>query len=140
MIPTLKQICRYHLPSILCGSCILLLCVIKIPADETPITIPYFDKIVHFTMFFTLSFLFVVENRITSDKKWQNPLPLVFLTVLLAALFGGLIEIIQGELTNYRTADIYDWYSDLAGSFTAVALAGILFVTRHLIGKVVGKK
>jgi VanZ family protein len=131
----LNQLCRYHIPSALCAGAILLACVIKLPPDENPITIPYFDKIVHFTMFFSFSFLFILENRITGDKKWKEPLPLILLTLLLTAIFGGLIEIIQGEMTDYRSADIYDWYSDLAGSLTAVLLSGILIAIRRLLGK-----
>lgn len=131
----LNQLCRYHIPSALCAGAILLACVIKLPPDENPIIIPYFDKIVHFTMFFTFSFLFILENRITGDKKWKEPLPLILLAVVFTALFGGLIEIIQGELTDYRSADIFDWYSDLAGSLTAVILSGLVITVRRLIGK-----
>lgn len=135
----LNQLCRYHIPSVLCAGAILLACVIKLPPDENPITIPNFDKIVHFSMFFTFSFVFILENRIASDKKWKEPLPLILLAVVLTAIFGGLIEIIQGELTDYRSADIYDWYSDLAGSLTAVVLSGILIGIRRLLGKGVRK-
>ena len=52
-----------------------------------------------------------------------------------AALFGGLVELIQGGLTDYRSADIYDWYSDLAGSLTAVMLSGLMIAIRRLFGK-----
>lgn len=131
----LNQLCRYHILSVLCAGAILLACVIKLPPDENPITIPNFDKIVHFSMFFTFSFVFILENRIASDKKWKEPLPVILLAVVLTAIFGGLIEIIQGELTDYRSADIYDWYSDLAGSLTAVVLSGILIGIRRRLGK-----
>lgn len=131
----LNQLCRYHIPSSLCAGAILLACVVKLPPDENPITIPNFDKIIHFTMFFSFSFLFILENRITGDKKWKEPLPLILLSLLLTAIFGGLIEIIQGELTDYRSADILDWYSDLAGSFTAVVISGIVIGIRHRFGK-----
>lgn len=139
MNPILKQLCRYHIPSALCGIVILLLCVIQLPPDETPITIPNLDKIVHFTMFFTFSLLFIGENRMLSDKKWKEPVPLFGLTVLFTAILGGIIEVIQGELTDYRSADIYDWYSDMIGSLAAVAISGSVIVTRSLMQKAVRK-
>ncbi len=135
----LKQLCRYHIPSVLCATAILLMCIVKLPSQDTPITIPYFDKIVHFSMFFTFSLLFIFENRVTSDRKWKAPAPLFLLTVLLSAFLGGMIEVVQGELTDYRSADIYDWYCDLAGSLAAVAISGMVIITGSIVKKSIRK-
>jgi VanZ family protein len=135
----LKQLCRYHILSVLCAAGILFVCVIRVPDQDKTSLIPYFDKIAHFTMFFSFSLLFIAENRMLDDRKWKKPIPLFMFTLGLTALLGGLIELVQGVLTDYRSAEMADWYSDLAGSFTAVVISGIVIGTRSLAKKALRK-
>ncbi len=78
--------------------------------DKVPlIKIPYFDKLVHFLMYFSLMSVIIMENR--------NYLKRTGSLLLLAAiplLYGILMEILQ-LLTSTRSGNIYDAFADAAG-------------------------
>ena len=116
-------ICKYHILSALCGLMIFALSVIQIPQQEDPIMIPYFDKIVHFLMYFVFSLLFLYENFHSNIEKKKKPIKIYLVTIFLSLIIGGIIEIIQSDFTTYRSGDILDWYFDMAGSITAIAIA-----------------
>ncbi len=82
---------------------ILVLSFIKLPEATGPELIPYSDKLVHFFLYLVLAFLLVREG---AGK-------LVIVTILI--LLGGGVEILQGMLTSYRSADVLDFLADLAG-------------------------
>jgi len=82
---------------------ILVLSFIKLPEATGPELIPYADKLVHFFLYFVLAFLLVREG---AGK---------LVTVIILILLGGGVEILQGILTTYRSADFFDFLSDLAG-------------------------
>lgn len=126
----LFTLCKYHIFSVLCGILIFILCVIKIPQQEVPINFPHFDKIVHFTMYFTFSILYIFENLLSNPAKKKKPLILYLITIFLSLMIGGVIEIIQSDLTTYRSGDIIDWLFDMSGAITAIAIAAIYrFIT-----------
>jgi len=120
-----NNLLRYHVFTIICGIGILILCSIHLPQQNNIPVIPNFDKIVHFTMYFILSISFVVETTMTKSNTRKNILWAYVAALLLSALLGGLIEYIQGYLTDYRSADIMDWLFDLGGSLTACLLIGL---------------
>lgn len=119
----LLTLCKYHVFSVLCGIMIFVLCVVKIPQQEEIITFPYFDKVVHFVMYFIFSLLYIFENFRSTPAKKQKPANLYLITILLSILIGGVIEIIQSDLTTYRSGEIIDWVSDMSGSITAIIIA-----------------
>ncbi len=62
----------------------------------------HFDKFVHFIMYFTLSFIFFIENYNSIKplrKRW-----IIIDTILL----GIILEFIQMIFTQNRTGNIYD--------------------------------
>lgn len=120
-----NNLLRYHVFTIICGIGILILCSIHLPQQNNIPVIPNFDKIVHFTMYFILSISFVVETTMIKSGTKKNILWAYVAALLLSALLGGLIEYIQGYLTDYRSADIMDWLFDLGGSLTACLLIGL---------------
>jgi len=98
-----------------------LLCLA--PADEfkrVHITIPYFDKVVHFGLFFVLGLLISAIKNYNYSKVSHVWLP------LFSALYGGLIELAQSYFTSTRTGDSIDWFADLLG------LALGIFIFRYL--------
>jgi len=99
--------------------------VVKIPQQEKPITIPNFDKIVHFTMYFFFSLFYILENFRYKSLKKHKLFILYLVTILLSLLIGGIIEIIQSDFTTYRSGDILDWYSDMSGAISAIIIATI---------------
>lgn len=119
----LLTICKYHILSALCGLMIFIVCVIQIPQQEEPIIIPYFDKIVHFLMYFVFSLLFLYENFHSNIEKKRKPIKIYFVTIFLSLIIGGIIEIVQSDFTTYRSGDILDWFFDMAGSISAIVIA-----------------
>jgi VanZ family protein len=90
-----------------------------VPSDEfkkVHITIPHFDKIVHWGMFFILG-LFLVALKF---KKQKNIYTVMLYT--FAVSYGGIIEIIQTLFIYSRNGDIIDWIADIAGIFSAVLI------------------
>jgi VanZ family protein len=120
----LYTISQYHLVTISCVTGILLVCLIRLPDNDTGSNIPYFDKIVHFGLFFTLSTGLLIENFI--NKKWLKKV-IIIRTIVFSAVFGALIEFLQKFLTTYRSADVLDWFADLTGVTVAIILS-LLFL------------
>jgi VanZ family protein len=82
------------------------------PANEfkkVHISIPHFDKVVHFGMFFILAMFIGAINTKSKNIGFWLGLP------LLAALYGGIIEIIQWKFIFMRNGDWFDWLADLLG-------------------------
>ncbi|KAH3667012.1 hypothetical protein WICMUC_005359 [Wickerhamomyces mucosus] len=80
------------------------------------ITLPS-DKLIHFSVFFVLSWLFYWLFDTQSTRMIRN---LTFITCTLGGGIGS--EFIQG-LLPYRTFDIYDIVANVLGSTSAIGLA-----------------
>jgi VanZ family protein len=79
--------------------------------------IPYFDKIVHFSMYFVLMSSIILENR-----KTLKSLKSLFLISLIPLFYGIIIEIMQGVFTLTRSASFYDAVCDAAGILISILL------------------
>ena len=90
---------------------------------ETSISLPYFDKFLHFTTFLVLS--------IFLDLSSLKPLHQNKLYILLLISYALLIEVVQYFLT-YRDAEFLDFVFDLVGILVYVKFAPKLEV-RHQI-------
>jgi VanZ family protein len=111
---------------------IFVLCTIKLPPQDNNISIPYFDKIVHFIMYLTLSLSFIIEKFISAKEKIKNPVT-TYLTVLaISFVVGGLIELVQAYLTSYRSGDIVDLICDVCGSLIAILIISSFRFIRSL--------
>lgn len=80
------------------------------------------DKIVHFVFYF----LFVILWSFYADfrKNSFNPLPKI---LLIAILYGILMEVFQGVFTTHRTADVFDVFANSLGAFL-----GYISIKRYL--------
>lgn len=87
------------------------------------------DKLLHLVAYFGLLLLwkvyFILKNKPESNYK-NNLLKLAG----LAILFGMLIEVLQGVLTNYREPDWYDILANTTGILLAVVI--FLFFEKNL--------
>lgn len=73
--------------------------------------IPYFDKVLHFSIFGTLTLAILLT---WGDRRFKlGPLSLP-LAVFIPLAFAGLEEALQG-LSPYRSLDIWDFICDAAG-------------------------
>jgi len=93
----------------------------------------HFDKFVHFSMYFSLSFVFFIENYIYKNffrRRW---------IVLDTITVGITIEFLQYLLTDYRTANFYDAVFNtlgvLAGSFCFMLLKKYSFIYKIMLFK-----
>ena len=77
--------------------------------DKIHITIPHFDKVVHFIMFFNLGVLISAINAHTKSKLHSISFPII------AIIYGAIIEIIQYRYIDTRSGDFIDWFADIAG-------------------------
>ncbi len=128
------KICRYHLFSVLCGILIIVLCTVKLPPQDNNISIPNFDKFVHFMMYLALSLSYITERFLSSKMTPVKPAPTYLFTLAISFIIGGLIELVQAYLTSYRSGDIIDLLCDVCGSLTAILIVSIFrYYRRHII-------
>jgi VanZ family protein len=86
--------------------------------DSVPrINIPFFDKFVHFGMYFALMSAIILEHR-----KVLNKSSILLLVGLIPLFYGILIEIIQSAFTATRSGSIYDALADCAGILFSILL------------------
>ena len=101
---------------------VLILFISGMPGDQIPQSrlwmIPQFDKIVHMGLYFPLGFFLAAEFRLSHHLVLRR-YATVF-TLLLVAIYGGLIEIGQDYLFVNRSADWWDFLSDILGGFLGI--------------------
>ncbi len=103
---------KLHWKSMLWAVVILALLMIKkVPVEPPEFKVPGLDKIVHFGLFFVLSFLIFFEQR--SFNRSENWFPVL---VVYPALYGGILEIIQWGLIEGRSGDWFDLLADTTGA------------------------
>jgi VanZ family protein len=81
------------------------------------ISIHNFDKIVHFTFYFSLALSWLFATQHTVKKATSK-------AILVIALisFGIIIEALQGGMTTHRQADFYDILANSIGVLLATTL------------------
>ena len=99
------------------------------PAEDLPkisiVNHIYFDKVVHFGMYFILAVLLAKPvNKLN--------LPLWPVILLATVLIGGMIEILQFAVTNYRSASWFDFFADMAGAAAGLLAFNMLVAEKWL--------
>lgn len=95
------------------------------PGNTLPsVDIPFFDKIVHFGLFFIGAVLLGIALRCTfTFSSWLH----LLLVVAVLALIGGMDEWHQVFTPNRSGADPGDWLADLAGAFCGALVIGWIY-------------
>jgi len=96
---------------------IIFLFSVILKTGEIKTGLNFADKIAHFFAYLILAFLGLISFR----KKDNNKIGLVFFTIALCTVYGGLLEIVQFFIG--RSCDIYDLAANSAGSFTGSFIA-----------------
>jgi len=98
-----------------------------IPAKDLPVkpllNIPYFDKMVHFALFFVFCLLLLRPLKKMELKYYV-------ISPAFSLILCGLLEFSQHSLSNTRTSDIHDFIANAAGVITSVAFY-YLFVSNR---------
>ena len=84
------------------------------------------DKIAHFILYAGLCLFWFMSLHVFKTKSS------LLLASLLSILLGGVIEILQGVLSIYRTTDIFDFVANCLGVLT---MALIIYTKKEVIIK-----
>lgn len=107
--------------NILWAIVIFILC--SIPGNDLPktsmITIPHFDKIVHFGMFFIMGIFLFAEISIQTKLKRTSITSVILLVI---TIYGGIIEYLQQNYFTNRSGDYWDLIADILGGIIAIIL------------------
>ena len=100
---------------------VLVLCNIKLPEpDEAPgFLFEGFDKLVHLGFFFVLSVL-LFYGKIAFQHNFTFRTLTIFKILLINAIIGGGIELLQWKVFTYRSAEWWDFGCDMIGACMAV--------------------
>jgi VanZ family protein len=106
---------------------ILILCAI--PGSSFPkkpiFNIPNLDKIVHACLYFPLAFFLGAEFDLSKKNILRLTGPL--LVMIIVALYGGLIEVLQETIFIKRSADILDFLADVVGGLAGLTVYYLFF-------------
>ena len=118
---------------------VIIFILSSVPGNDIPkmnlFKIPHFDKIVHFGMYFLLTSFLISETF-----KWKSVfvLPTIdyCLLLLIPVFYSSSLEILQEYCFEKRSAEIYDFVSNITGSL--IGLASILWFSwyRKILQKV----
>ncbi len=109
---------------------ILFLSFFKLPDDyKTPIS--GMDKVAHVCMY--AGFCIVLWFEYFRSHRVMNVKRLFVGAFLCPILFSGVVEIIQGCLTENRSADWLDFLFNVVGVSAAAVVS--VFVTRPLVNR-----
>jgi len=123
---------KLFLRNILWALLIFILC--SIPGDDLPkssmFNIPYFDKMVHFGMFFVMGIFLFAELRYQTNL---SKLKIIIISLSLIAAYGALIEFLQQNYFIHRSGDYWDLTADVFGGIVAVFLYSWLKKQKDLL-------
>lgn len=97
------------------------------PRPFGSVRIPLFegaDKVVHFMMFFAMTFAYHFDFR--RGKKPVDEARLMGWIFVSLSAFGGLIELAQWKMRMGRSGDWYDLLADIAGAVYGIILAWLI--------------
>lgn len=102
--------------AVLIGSLISIETVIELPP------VRFFDKFFHVAAYFLLTLSWLLANK----KNLKQLKSSAFISLLIF-IFGIVIEVLQGVLTNYRQADLFDMVANLGGIVIAFLFFKLIF-------------
>ena len=114
---------------------VFFMSTMKIPlAPGVPlINIPHFDKIIHFSLYFILVSIWMIDDyKKTKFFKGKN----LVVIVILSVLYGGLMEILQKIVVQDRSGDILDVLANTVGVLVAFLLFKNISFYRNILLKI----
>lgn len=94
---------------------VLILC--DMPLSSVPGDLPLFegfDKLVHTGFFFVLTVL-LFYGKIRQQRSYSFRIMTIVKILLITAFLGAGIEILQWKVFTYRSADFWDFFTDMTG-------------------------
>jgi VanZ family protein len=100
------------------------------------IPIPYLDKIVHFIMYFTLQFLFLLEYFKNYQEKYKR-VKYLLLTLFLSISYGAILEVLQQFIFTKRSGSFYDFTANSLGTITACLIVFYLINKTRILNRII---
>lgn len=117
--------------SIIWAIIILVLCNIKMPESSgTGFFFKGFDKMAHLGFFYVLTIL-LFYGKINFQHNFSFRSLTIFKVVMISAILGGGIEILQWKVFTYRSAEWWDFACDMIGSFMGVFSYVLLHLSNY---------
>lgn len=99
---------------------ILILCNMKMPASSgTGIFFEGTDKLVHLGVFYVLT-IFLFYGKIRHQHSYRFRSLTIFKIIVITAVIGGGVELLQWKVFTYRSAEWWDFGCDMLGVFMGV--------------------
>ncbi len=98
---------------------IVILSLIPIPEVKHLEGVPFIDKWTHLVMYGALALAIWVERMKKTGNRWF----LVFLTIVVPVMLGGILEVVQ-PLAN-RSCELLDFIADSVGALLGT-IAGLI--------------
>ena len=115
------QTIKYQVWAILWTAVVLVLCNVP-PAtlhSSSSFFFEGFDKMAHLGFFYMLAVL-LFYGKIKQQKSYEYSWITIVKIVLLTASIGGGIELLQWKVFTYRSAEWWDFTSDMIGVGMAI--------------------
>ncbi|WP_432711895.1 VanZ family protein [Pedobacter sp.] len=110
---------------------ICILCCIKTPGAEGPgFFFIGFDKLVHLGFFYVLTVL-LFFGKIRYQHNYSFRIGTIFKIIMITAAIGGGIEMMQYLFFSYRSAEWWDFGSDMLGVLMGVFSYVLLHVADY---------
>jgi VanZ family protein len=121
----MRNFLKYNWPSILWAAFVLVICLM--PGSNVPkIKIPHFDKVVHVSIYMVLGS--VTYYGWTRQFQFASLRTSTVLKVILVlALYGLTIEVMQGTLTVDRSFDLWDALANSVGAVIGTYAGKVIF-------------
>lgn len=88
------------------------------------------DKLVHLLMYAGLTGVLIFDFRRYAKTKTMSIVAFILICLLFPVFLGGAVEILQPIYFAPRTAEWFDWFSDISGML--LGWIGIRFITPKL--------
>ena len=106
---------KFQWPALIWSVLVLILC--NMPQEDIPETSLFFegfDKMAHLGFFFILTVL-LFFGKINQQNSYDYRILTIIKILLITASLGGGIEILQWKVFTYRSAEWWDFTSDMLG-------------------------
>ena len=121
---------KSYIPSAVVAALILYLSLLRVPHLAIPefmASFRHLDKVVHALMYLCLGAVMVRDMWSAGSVRSRKRLFWGCMACLLViAVYGGVIEILQELYFPPRTGEWADWAADIAGGCSGVAIAGTM--------------
>jgi len=121
-------------PKILCVAAISYTIALTIGSLIKPVklklsTFAYSDKVLHLVAYIGLSILWLSFYHLVKQYFWAQWKPKKYYVIIaiILVIYGIIIELLQGSITDYRTPDVWDVLANSIGVVVGSAVFVLFF-------------